>query len=42
MVFYGPPPNYGSILPHAIIVRLNARKINAVILTPETAGTVGA
>ncbi len=42
MVFYGPPTNHDSILPHAIVVRLIVRKINAVILTPETAGTVGA
>ncbi len=27
-------------LPHAIVVRLYVRKINIVILTPETAGTV--
>ncbi len=29
-------------LPHAIEVRLYVRKINVVILTPETPGTVGA
>ncbi len=28
-------------LPHAIVVRLHVRKVNAVILTPETAVTVG-
>ncbi len=28
-------------LPHTIVVRLHARKINAVILTQETADTVG-
>ncbi len=28
-------------LPHAIVVRLHVRKSNVVILTPETAGTVG-
>ncbi len=28
-------------LPHAIVVRLHEHKINIVILTPETAGTVG-
>ncbi len=28
-------------LPHAILVRLHGHKINIVILTPETAGTVG-
>ncbi len=26
---------------HAIVVRLHVRKINVVILTPETAGTFG-
>ncbi len=28
-------------LPHVIVVRLHVRKINIIILTPETAGTVG-
>ncbi len=28
-------------LPHAIVVMLHVRKSNVVILTPETAGTVG-
>ncbi len=28
-------------LPHAIVVRLHVRKINFVILTPETMGIVG-
>ncbi len=28
-------------LSHAIVVRLYVRKINVVILTPETAGTAG-
>ncbi len=28
-------------LPHAIVVRLRVRKNNVVILTPETAVTVG-
>ncbi len=28
-------------LPHAIVVRLHERKVNVVILTPETASTVG-
>ncbi len=28
-------------LPHAIVVRLHVRKSNVVILTPETAVTVG-
>ncbi len=28
-------------MPHAIVVRLHVRKINVVILTPETAVTVG-
>ncbi len=27
-------------LPHVIVVRLHVRKINVVILTPETVGTV--
>ncbi len=28
-------------LTHAIVVRLHVRKINVVILTPESRGTVG-
>ncbi len=28
-------------LPHAVVVRFHVRKISVVILTPETAGTVG-
>ncbi len=28
-------------VPHAIAGKLHVRKINVVILTPETAGTVG-
>ncbi len=28
-------------LPHTIVVRLHVRKSNVVILTPETAATVG-
>ncbi len=30
----------GLYLPHAIVVRLHVRKINVVILTPETAEIV--
>ncbi len=33
-------PDYLT-LPHAIVVRLHVHKINVVILTPETAVTVG-